>query len=134
MSESELRFKLEKYVKVTEELTNRMTILAQGGLNITDELRNIQEYSPTGIDEPGLIENRTLDLENEYNKLQRVYNEMNNAQQMVNQALQDTLKELNELINTRSVRSVRSSRRSTAKGISKKHKKRATKKRIRKIN
>ena len=51
-----MRTKLEKYISATEELTNRMIILADGGLNIIEDLRHLQEYSPTGIDEPEFIE------------------------------------------------------------------------------
>lgn len=139
MSETELKSKLEKYIRATEELTNRMTTLAQGGLDITEDLRHLKEYSPTGIDEPEFIENKTIDLEQQFNELQRVYNEMDDAKKLINNALANTIRELNEIINTsvRSTRSTRSatrSKRSNARGIYKKQKKRLSKKNIRKNN
>lgn len=136
MDETELKNDLEKYTKVLEELTNRMEILAQGGLRITNEVRNIEEYSPVGVDEPEIMENRKIYLEQQFNKLQRVYNEMNHAQENIKEIIEDILQQLNELIhstNSRSIRSAsnRSATRSTSninvtrptgRGISKKGK------------
>lgn len=137
MSEEELRNKIAKYTRITEELTNQMNILAEGGLNITEELRNIQDYSPSGINEPEMMENRTNDLEQEFEKLQRVFNEMNKAHQAVDAALQLALEELDTVISKNSLsapsmRSARrsSSRRSSGRGIQKKHKNKKTKRKI----
>ena len=132
MSEEELNKKIVKYTEIVEELTKRMTILTEGGLNITEELRQIQNYSPEGIEEPEMMENRTLDLEQQYEKLQRVYNEMNNAQTKINEALQNTIQELDKIVSTNKNLSTRSSttrssttrsstrRRTSGRGISKK--------------
>lgn len=137
MSEEELRNKIAKYTRITEELTNQMNILAEGGLNITEELRNIQDYSPSGVNEPEMMENRTNDLEQEFEKLQRVFNEMNKAHQAVDAALQLALEELDTVIskNSQTAPSMRratrsSSRRSSGRGIQKKHKNKKTKRKI----
>jgi hypothetical protein len=137
MSESELKAKLEKFIRATEELTNRMKILAEGGLDINEDLRHLQGYSPTGIEEPEFIENKTIDLNQELKELKRVYNEMNDSKQLINNELLNTIKELNEINNTsvRRTRSATRSKRSNARGIYKKQKKRLTKKKhIRKNN